>query len=73
MECFNEALRVRELRLGPDHESVGDTLHNMGLVLKNLLRFDEAIVCYEKSLRIRKAQYGPLHTKVADTIYNIAI
>ncbi len=73
MECFNEALRIRELRLGTDHEKVGDTLHNIGLVLKNLMRFDEAIFCYENSLRIRETLFGPLHNKVADTVYNIAI
>ena len=68
-----EALRVRERFLGPDNEKVGDTLHNMGLVLKNMRRYDEAVNQYEKALRVRKLKPGESNTKAADTLYNMAI
>ena len=67
------ALKIRERKLGKDHEKCSDTLHNMGLVYKNLKKYGEAIDAYEGALAARKLRLGDNDMKVADTLYNMAI
>jgi len=58
-----EALEIRERALGPEHPSVGSSLHNLARINRQLDRTREAEQLYRRSLEILSAAYGPEHPK----------
>ena len=50
---LERALQIRERALGPGHPDVAQSLNNLGVVLKNLDRFEDAQAHYDRALQIR--------------------
>lgn len=68
---FNEALYLRESKLGEDNLSVANILHNKGNAHAKNKEFEEAMECYERALKIRKANLGEDHITIARTLHNM--
>lgn len=69
--AFEEALRIRKLLHGDDHESVASVLHEMGDLMDDIGEFDEAVTCFSDALDIRRRKLGGDHEDVAATLYSM--
>ena len=67
---FEEALRIRRLIHGDDHEAVATVLHEMGDLMDDLGEYDEAMNNYVDALNIRRKRLGR-HEDVAATLYSM--
>jgi tetratricopeptide (TPR) repeat protein len=68
---YEQALKVGEAALGPEHPRVAIYLSNQGIVLKELGDLPQARANYERALKIDEAAYGPNHPNVAIRINNL--
>jgi len=57
---------------GHEHPSVAASYSNMGLVLRNMGKYQEALDMYSKSLEIDIRVHGDSHPLVATSKYNVA-
>ena len=67
---FEEALRIRRLIHGDEHEAVATVLHEMGDLMDDLGEYDEAMNNYVDALNIRRKRLGN-HEDVAATLYSM--
>lgn len=61
------------LKHGELHHTIGSTLHNIGIVLLRLERYDEALESFGKAVRIRKGSIGRDHGDVAVSLVKVGI
>ncbi len=62
------ALRLREQALGPEHRLVAKTVNELGVLLQDEGRFEEAQAELERALNISSATLGPDHPQVATAL-----
>uniref|UniRef100_A0A7S1UWN8 NB-ARC domain-containing protein n=1 Tax=Grammatophora oceanica TaxID=210454 RepID=A0A7S1UWN8_9STRA len=67
---FEEALRIRRLIHGDEHEAVATVLHEMGDLMDDLGEYEEAMNNYVDALNIRRKRLGN-HEDVAATLYSM--
>ena len=67
---FEEALRIRRMIHGDEHEAVATVLHEMGDLMDDLGEYDEAMTNYVDALNIRRKRLGQ-HEDVAATLYSM--
>ncbi len=72
-DLHQEALRIREHRLGFEHLDTAESLNNLANLYSEQGWYEKAKPLYERSLSIREEQLGPEHPKVAQTLNNLAI
>jgi tetratricopeptide (TPR) repeat protein len=73
LELFGRARRLRANLLGEDHHLVAQSLNSMGVVLKELGRFDEARAALERSLAISTATLGESHPVTTKALANLGL
>jgi tetratricopeptide (TPR) repeat protein len=73
MECLEEALRIRELHYGEEHESCADTMQWMGNLLRQYGDPSDALEYFKFALRIKQIRLGADHIDVANTLFNTAV
>ncbi len=73
LELFGRARRLRANLLGEDHHQVAQSLNSMGVVLKELGRFDEARAALERSLAISTATLGESHPVTTKALANLGL
>lgn len=73
MDCLEEALRIRELHHGEEHESCADTMQWMGNLLRKHGDPSEALDYFKFALRIKQARLGNDDIDVANTLFNTAV
>jgi tetratricopeptide (TPR) repeat protein len=56
---FERALHITETRYGPQHPDVATALNNLGVVLRDLGKPDQARPLFEQVLHITERTYGP--------------
>ncbi len=70
---FREALAMLERLLGPEHERVGHILSDLGSLLDDLGRLDEAEVYLRRALEISRHQLGDDHARIAEILHLLGI
>jgi eukaryotic-like serine/threonine-protein kinase len=73
LKLFQQALKIREKVLGPDHYEVAVSLDSVGSAFWYMERYHDARPYYEKALEIREKALGPTHPEVAGSLNNLAI
>ena len=68
IEGYEEALRVRPLRLGDESEDVARTLNNLGQCYYRNEDYNRALECFKGTLRVSKKKLGDNHEKIGDTL-----
>jgi tetratricopeptide (TPR) repeat protein len=68
---LEEALSIRERKLGPEHPAVATSLNNIGVLVESMAKLDEARAVFERSLAIREKILGPNHPHTAITLHNL--
>jgi tetratricopeptide (TPR) repeat protein len=69
--AFNEALRIRKLIHGDNHEAVATVLQELGDLMDDLGMYDAAMKHYVEALEIRENRLGPDDLAVAETYYSM--
>jgi tetratricopeptide (TPR) repeat protein len=67
-----EALALRRVHLGPDHEDTLHSLYNLGAGHAAQKLFDEAFKVHEEALAGRQAKLGPAHPHTLDSMAAVA-
>ncbi len=67
-KTLESALATRESLGGLDDATLGDILHNLGVVYQIDARHDQAAELLQRALAVRRAVHGPSHTNVAATL-----
>ena len=74
MEIYDSVIAIKRRIFGEDHAKVADTIHNMGVVLKDLGHFDRAIEYFQKAQEMyERACLYPDTVRVANTIKNLGV
>lgn len=73
MECLEEALRIREIHYGEEHESCADTMQWMGNCLRKYGDPSEALDYFKFALSIKRKMLGSDDIDVANTLFNTAV
>lgn len=73
MECLEEALRIREIHYGEEHESCADTMQWMGNLLRKHGDPSEALDYFKFALSIKQNRLGNDDIDVANTLFNTAV
>lgn len=66
LENILTCIEIEEKTIGKEHHLYSLRNYNLGLILQNLNRVDEAIVAFEKSLEVAKINYPKSHNRVID-------
>ncbi len=67
-EVHKQALEIRELALGPDHEHVAFSCHNLAIAYREWRRFAEADELHKRALAIMEKVHGPNSPDVGVTL-----
>jgi tetratricopeptide (TPR) repeat protein len=70
---FEEALRLRKARLGPDHLDTLESMYGLSWAYASVGRLDEAISLDKEVLRLRKAKLGPDHPDTLEAMWAVAV
>ncbi len=71
LAVLEEALRIQEATLGPDHIDTATTLNHIGNVRLAQGRHSDALVLFERCLHIKRRALGDRHASTASTVVNI--
>jgi tetratricopeptide (TPR) repeat protein len=74
LSYFEQSLAIRKKVYGDEHTDVAASLNNIGVVLRDLGKYQGALSYCEQSLAIKKKVYGPEHehTDVARILNNMS-
>ena len=71
-QACREELALLEKMFGPDHPHIAGALHNLGMLLNGLGRFDEAMTHSARELEILQKALPPDHPRLADAKLGLA-
>ena len=71
LEYYQNALKIREEKLGLEHPDTATSYNNIGLIYKKKGENNKALKYYELSLEVRKKVLGPDHPDTATSYDNI--
>ena len=69
---YQRALKIRQKKLG-DHASTAESLHNMGALLMDMNRYDEARPCLEQALEMNQRVRGPMYGRNTGILKRLGI
>ena len=69
---YQEALRIRQKVLGPEHPDTALSLNNLGTLYQDMGEYAKAEPLYQEALRIRQKVLGPEHPDTAESLNNLA-
>jgi serine/threonine protein kinase/Tfp pilus assembly protein PilF len=69
---YRRCLAIQRKRLGSEHKSVADTMHNLGVVLMHLDELEEAEALLREAMRLTRHLKGDNDPKLATTITVLA-
>jgi tetratricopeptide (TPR) repeat protein len=71
LDCFRNALRIKQKTLPPTHPSISATLNNMGIVYRKEGDYNKALICYTQALQIEQTTLSSGNLDLADTYNNL--
>jgi CHAT domain-containing protein/Tfp pilus assembly protein PilF len=73
LQLAEQVLEIREKALGPEHQDVGASLHNLGSLYWVKGDYERAEQLYRRALAIREKALGSEHIDVSGTLTNLGI
>ena len=70
---FQEALRIRQKVLGPEHPDTATSLNNLAVLYQDMGEYAKAEPLFQEALRIRQKVLGPEHPDTATSLNNLAV
>ncbi|MGF1522794.1 MAG: tetratricopeptide repeat protein [Leptolyngbyaceae cyanobacterium] len=71
-KAYEQAVKLRETQLGPDHPATATSLNNLALLYKLMGRYNEAEPLYARALAIHQAHLDPESPIIAASLNNLA-
>jgi len=68
---LRQAAELQEIRLGPGHHDLANTLNNLGIVCEHLGKSADAEACYRRAYRIASTSLPPEHALVQTSGQNL--
>jgi tetratricopeptide (TPR) repeat protein len=72
LPLFEQTLKVRKAKLGPDHPDTLNSMDNLAIVYQDAGKLDMALPLYEVTLKLRKAKIGPDHPDTLKSMSHLA-
>ena len=72
VSLFEETLKLRKGKLGPDHPDTLKSMNNLVVGYLTAGKMDVALPLYEQTLKIMKAKLGPEHPHTLESMNNLA-
>ena len=69
---YQEALRIRQKVLGPEHPDTARSLNNLAALYLAMGEYAKAEPFFQEALRIRQKVLGPEHPDTARSLNNLA-
>ena len=69
---LQEALRIRQKVLGPEHPDTAKSLNNLAALYQDMGEYAKAEPLYQEALRIRQKVLGSEHPDTATSLNNLA-
>ena len=73
LPLFEETLKLRKAKLGPDHPDTLTSMNNLALAYQAAGKLDLALPLYEETLKLKKAKLGPDHPDTLMSMNNLAL
>jgi len=74
LKIYESVLTIKKDIFGEEHAKVADTIHNMGVVLKDLGDFHKAIDCFEKAQDMyEKKGIHPNDVRISNAVKNVGV
>ena len=70
---YQEALRIWQKVLGPEHPDTATSLNNLAVLYQAMGEYAKAEPLYQEALRIRQKVLGPEHPDTATSLDNLAL
>jgi len=70
---LQEALRIQQKVLGPEHPDTANTLNNLGLLYQAMRAYAKAEPPTQEALQIEEKVFGPAHPATATSLNNLAL
>ena len=68
---FEETLKLKKAKLGPDHPSTLLSMNNLAIAYHDAGKLDLPLPLFEETLKLRKAKLGPDHPDTANTMASL--
>jgi tetratricopeptide (TPR) repeat protein len=72
LPLYEETLRLRKAKLGPDHPHTLRSMSSLAAGYRAAGQLDRALPLFEETLRLRKAKLGPDHPDTLTSMNNLA-
>jgi len=69
---FQDALRISEQQLGPEHPDVATSLNGLAKLYRHQGKYEQAEAFYERALAIREQSLGTNHPDTAELLHGLA-
>jgi len=74
MDIYESVLEIKLGVFGEEHPSVADTIHNMGVVLKDMGEFDKAIEHFQRARKVYEMSCAyPDTVRIANAVKNLGV
>ena len=73
LDIYESVLTIKKDKFGQEHTKVADTIHNMGVILKDLFDFDKAIDCFQKAQKMYEKTSNPDTIRIANAVKNLGV
>jgi tetratricopeptide (TPR) repeat protein len=73
LPLYEETLRLRRLKLGPDHPDVVSTMNNLAAAYWAEHRLDRSVPLFEETLKLREKTLGRHHPETLQTMANLGV
>ena len=73
LPLFEETLKLRKAKLGPDHPDTLTSMNNLAGAYQAAGKLDLALPLFEETLKLRKAKLGPDHPDTLTSMNNLAV
>lgn len=71
--CFTFSLKIKQVCLHPTHPDVTGMMHNVGICLQNMSRWEEARQVYQECLMLKKQNWVDNAVHVPSTLVNLGL
>jgi tetratricopeptide (TPR) repeat protein len=73
LECYLQALTIRQKVLGPEHPDTATSLTSVAALYRTQRKTAEADKCYRQALSIRRSTLGPEHPNTAAVLNELGL
>lgn len=71
LQVLDDVLKVQQMKVGSIHQSIGTTLHEMGVVHQHIGDLDKSLHAFQQAVWMKTKTLGKNHTEVANSLVEV--